>query len=422
MVNNVQKAVLGFASADANSWNIDTSDFTKPANWYRYMKIGDYSRVEEIEEGEYSDYTQLLLCSLRARQYSNWYSVLAFNELPLWTSYKRETDQLMRVACTVLSNRSFPWQASQSVKEIYYNGFSELSIVRGLAHLADDTDDVFQFLSDVYTDTILTHGSPFTVIASCLASYFAFVLNKYAEGKIGLTALESLDKEFLVSQLEEFIGIFCMISNFDSPCIKSYLDGIIDRESFNNSWTSCIFILSSWVDYLKANSLDTITALKDCTGKAGLNHELLNSIILAMILLIKSKGDTHITNALIQSALVNRHLLATLHGAYEAMLGINIYSKIGSLLSVGYIIAISDVSKHKSESPVLDMRANRVRDILSTLPANSDFNVPYFGHLKVLQSGNSAQDEGMYCSTTICCKNEDTQNNQVFVFYSERFV
>lgn len=82
---------MGWVTEFQSQWfnrNI-TLPVTNCVSWKRKTGGRWYGHYENVEKGEYSDDTQLMLATLRSLQYSNWFEYLAMVELPLWTPYAR---------------------------------------------------------------------------------------------------------------------------------------------------------------------------------------------------------------------------------------------------------------------------------------------------------------------------------------------
>lgn len=134
---------------------------------------------ETIHAGEYSDDTQLLLCTARAIvQGKNWLQHLAFIELPAWSAYERGGGGATKRAVEILANGSLPWSDEIDIERRlqYFNAGGNGVAMRILPHsLRGVHDDDFQATSRaIFLNGICTHGHPRALLGALLYGYVAW--------------------------------------------------------------------------------------------------------------------------------------------------------------------------------------------------------------------------------------------------------
>jgi ADP-ribosylglycohydrolase/catechol 2,3-dioxygenase-like lactoylglutathione lyase family enzyme len=134
---------------------------------------------ETIRAGEYSDDTQLLLCTARAIVHGgNWLQHLAFVELPTWSAYERGGGGATKRAVEILANGNLPWSDEIDVerRQQYFNAGGNGVAMRILPHsLKGAHDDNFLPTSKaIFLNGICTHGHPRALIGALLYGYVAW--------------------------------------------------------------------------------------------------------------------------------------------------------------------------------------------------------------------------------------------------------
>jgi ADP-ribosylglycohydrolase/catechol 2,3-dioxygenase-like lactoylglutathione lyase family enzyme len=134
---------------------------------------------ETIHAGEYSDDTQLFLCTARAIvQGRNWLQHLAFVELPTWSSYERGGGGATKRAVEILANGSLPWSDEIDIerKRRYFDAGGNGVAMRILPHsLRGAHDDEFLATSKaIFLNGICTHGHPRALLGALLYGYVAW--------------------------------------------------------------------------------------------------------------------------------------------------------------------------------------------------------------------------------------------------------
>lgn len=220
MMNNIKKqvfklnkalgAMFGAACGDAIGWpneRINKSKYTQiPKSnlyefkqWSRYAGGRFYPHNETIAAGEYSDDTQLILCTSRSLLYGNkWFDHFTKIELPFWTLYERGGGGATKRACNVWGNGRSPWahDNKSDEKKKYYNAGGNGVAMRILPHILylNNQNDFSTIAKNIIMDGITTHGHPRAILGALAYGYALWVLlNKHNKLDYG----ELIDKMLL---------------------------------------------------------------------------------------------------------------------------------------------------------------------------------------------------------------------------------
>lgn len=184
-------AFLGAAVGDALGWpnemparRVRSSDnragtFTTSFETWRRKSGGRFMpHEEEIRAGEFSDDTQLLLCSARSLLHrAEWLDHLVFREFPAWRLYQRGGGgATKRAVDTWLDGRS-PWSLPEDDSRLkaYFDAGGNGVAMRILPHAVVGThDESFHSTSQaILLNGICTHGHPRALLG---ALTYGFVL------------------------------------------------------------------------------------------------------------------------------------------------------------------------------------------------------------------------------------------------------
>jgi ADP-ribosylglycohydrolase/catechol 2,3-dioxygenase-like lactoylglutathione lyase family enzyme len=134
---------------------------------------------ETIHAGEYSDDTQLLLCTARAIvEGRHWLRRLAFVELPTWSAYERGGGGATKRAVEILANGTLPWSGEIDVEKRrqYFSAGGNGVAMRIIPHSlrgANDGDFVGTSKA-IFLNGICTHGHPRALLGALLYGYVAW--------------------------------------------------------------------------------------------------------------------------------------------------------------------------------------------------------------------------------------------------------
>ena len=183
-----QGAFLGAAVGDALGWpqempsksvdqqtgSSERSLVNEFQRWVRKSGGRYYLHEEVILPGEYSDDTQLILCTARSLFYgSQWWHHLTKQELPTWTCYERGGGGATKRAAQEWLTGLKPWSSPQNKKRYFDAGGNGVAM-RVMPHclLGAATDDFRVIAKNIVANGVCTHGHPRALVGA-LAYGFA---------------------------------------------------------------------------------------------------------------------------------------------------------------------------------------------------------------------------------------------------------
>ena len=190
LVARAQGAFLGAATGDALGWpqedrssRIGKSGETtrdRPRTgfqrWVRRSGGRYYSHEEIILAGEYSDDTQLLLCTARSLLHGvAWWQHLTKRELPVWPLYERGGGRATKSAIKAWLTGQEPWSSTQKQdREFYFNAGGNGVAMRIMPHclIGVKENDFGVVAKNILADGVCTHGHPRALVGA-LAYGFA---------------------------------------------------------------------------------------------------------------------------------------------------------------------------------------------------------------------------------------------------------
>lgn len=188
LIAKAQGAFLGAAVGDALGWpqeleakRVDKktgSTAEVPVNgfqqWIRRSGGQYYPHEEVILAGEYSDDTQLILCTARSLLYGKqWWHHLTKQELPTWTCYEQGGGGATKRAAKEWLTGIEPWSSPQNQKRYFDAGGNGVAM-RILPHcLLGATETNFEKIAkNIVANGVATHGHPRALVGA-LAYGFA---------------------------------------------------------------------------------------------------------------------------------------------------------------------------------------------------------------------------------------------------------
>jgi ADP-ribosylglycohydrolase/predicted enzyme related to lactoylglutathione lyase len=184
-------AFIAFAAGDAIGWPqelprkmIGKKSLGKPSTELRAWKRrggGQYYPHEEIiQQGEYSDDTQLMLAVARSRNIAGnaWWNVFTRTELPLWSLYERGGGGATKRAVNSWIKGVSPWIGGDRDVSRYFQAGGNGVAMRVLPHALfyAGSEDPSQLIRDVIMDGVATHGHPRALIGATSYAYAAWWL------------------------------------------------------------------------------------------------------------------------------------------------------------------------------------------------------------------------------------------------------
>ena len=186
-INKGVGAMLGAAFGDALGWpneRVAKSTASKQTQgqfhdfkrWTRRSGGRFFPHEEIIEEGEYSDDTQLILCLSRSLQKGEvWWDHFTKVELPFWSIYERGGGGATKRAVESWLDGVAPWSPNRKPQDLkqYFDAGGNGVAMRVLPHILHLGEKEFPEVAiNIFLDGITTHGHPRALLGA-LAYGFA---------------------------------------------------------------------------------------------------------------------------------------------------------------------------------------------------------------------------------------------------------
>lgn len=187
-----QGAFLGAAVGDALGWpqepeakRIDKKNFSQTEvlnngfqQWTRKSGGQYYPHQDVILAGEYSDDTQLILCTARSLFYGeSWWHHLTKRELPTWTCYERGGGGATKRAAQQWLAGIEPWSSSDKDKTRYFNAGGNGVAMRILPHcVLEVSENNFEKIAkNIIANGVTTHGHPRALVGALAYSFALWI-------------------------------------------------------------------------------------------------------------------------------------------------------------------------------------------------------------------------------------------------------
>lgn len=186
-------AILGAAVGDALGWpyeqnskNISKKELKDKGMFQKWIRRDGgrfWSHDEEINPGEYSDDTQLIIATARSLRYGDsWSKNFTKIELPAWLSYERGGGGATKRAAQAWKRGNSPWDLAKEKRadvEKYFNAGGNGVAMRILPHIFNKEGNFDEVMHQVILNGIFTHGHPRALIgATVYADALMYLLNK----------------------------------------------------------------------------------------------------------------------------------------------------------------------------------------------------------------------------------------------------
>lgn len=164
-------------ASNANKKNKPLSDFVE---WQRRSGGRYWSHSEKILAGEYSDDTQMNLAVARSILSGKpWVTYLSQTELPFWLEYERGGGSAVKRAAELWKKKTVPWKSNATDVKKYFDAGGNGAAMRVLPHvIAGHREGFDKLLSNVFQDSIITHGHPRAIVGALCYSYALMFLFK----------------------------------------------------------------------------------------------------------------------------------------------------------------------------------------------------------------------------------------------------
>jgi len=242
----IQAALLGAAVGDALGWpqeqrggrvggrgmaapNLIFRDWTRRAG-------GRFLLHEEIiKAGEYSDDTQLLICTARSiLQRKAWLQRFVQSELPTWGIYQRGAGGATKRAVEAWTSGKCPWAEAvgEQGRRRYFQAGGNGVAMRIMPHVAvsNSLTSYHQLKLAILLNGIATHGHPRALIGAAVYGYVAWIaLRNTATLPYGMLVEAALDNrdEWAILPNVQFLPE--QWSRFASRCYDAEFEVVWER-------------------------------------------------------------------------------------------------------------------------------------------------------------------------------------------------
>jgi ADP-ribosylglycohydrolase/catechol 2,3-dioxygenase-like lactoylglutathione lyase family enzyme len=187
----LRAALVGAAAGDALGWpqelrggRVGGRRNTAPGiafqEWSRRAGGRFLSHEERVRPGEYSDDTQLLICTARSiLQREAWLQQFVQNELPAWSVYQRGAGGATKRAAQAWASGTAPWSENfpEDDRKRYFQAGGNGVAMRIMPHVATASSQksFADLKAAILLNGIATHGHPRALIGAVLYGYVAWV-------------------------------------------------------------------------------------------------------------------------------------------------------------------------------------------------------------------------------------------------------
>jgi len=219
-----QGAFLGAAVGDALGWpqepeakrvdnkNAATESSNGFQQWVRKSGGQYYPHEEVILAGEYSDDTQLILCTARSLLHGEkWWHYFIKKELPTWTRYERGGGGATKRAAQLWLAGQEPWSSIEKNKKQYFEAGGNGVAMRIMPHcFLGATDTNFgNIAKNIVANGVCTHGHPRALVGALAYGFAVWVaFQKTGTLKYGEIIEQVLSAVNLWSKLPDLDNIF----------------------------------------------------------------------------------------------------------------------------------------------------------------------------------------------------------------------
>ena len=249
-----QGALLGSAIGDALGWpnEFNSGNTRKQGNkdnkfirWNRKCR-NPFWHVDEIEPGEYSDDTQLMLAVSRSLLYKEWKKCFTEIEYPFWLEYERGGGRAVKRAAIYCKKKDVPWKNKNNIVD-YYTAGGNGGLMRILPHVIRNIDkSLEEMIDEVIDDVIISHGHPRAILG---ATCYAYALYYLFHNKEIMKFSELID--VLIDGIKIWGG---------APNQNKFAEWLSFAEKnnaydYDDEWNNCYLFMSNMLHFIK-KSLD----------------------------------------------------------------------------------------------------------------------------------------------------------------------
>lgn len=346
-----------------------------------------------VEAGEYSDDTQLILCTARSRASTqNWWQKLVSQELPTWRLYQRGGGgATVRSVDSWLKGKA-PWDRSRKIDDVrkYFEAGGNGVAMRILPHcvIAADYNNFDDLAKAIVADGVTTHGHPRALVGALL---YGFVLWQ------ALRQTKTLKYGELVE-----IAMKNAASWSQRPDISDYWkdwndsQGAIAGEQYEKIWQDTVHetleLLYLCQDGLKQEALSIDREVLDRIGTFG-NQKGSGTITAVGAVFLASRYAADPLHGMLESAFAIGADTDTLCSMASAILGAICGSEwlqpyVTSVQDSNYLSAIADQLAERG-----DLAASGSQSVSKVSKTSLD---TFWAHLMTVDTGNIDLPDGRH--------------------------
>ena len=395
--------LIGFAVGDALAWGCKygrkLENVAELPVWERVEGFGSYSRVEDIDSGEFSDYTLQALCVARSLLYSNWFEYLYRNELPTWLAYSRGTLSTGKFSIANLV-KNLPWATDSNQTRNYYTLTDRGSIPRAIPHVIYNGKDLYTTLKSTFESAILTSGNPMTPLSACLYASALYYFMDVSESDLS-TMLSDI--------LESYLSKFMEVQNFSSKIISSYIQRSSDYINFAEQWHETISEINClMVEFDDTKDIRTYF-LEGINSKNIIIREVLYSICLSCSV----KSFEEAVDVISRSTYIDKHFVTSMvFSLLSARFPESKYPLY--FYSVQSRLYMSNLCKHYHNeeriAPILKTFKfyEDIVEEITSLQQGDTYNLDPIGQITILLTGDISKSAKNVCKASVCSLGGET--------------
>ncbi len=235
--------LLGGAIGDALGWPTAEKRHIPLKTKHGVDKIIDYipwesrmggkfnSYIEKIKMGEYTDDTQLTLCTARCIRGDGSFDVEKFSktEFPLWLDYARAAGMSSKHAANNLKKSTIEWhnnfysKVNEWIRDYRDSGSNGAAMRIAPLALVSQRD---KLIENIWINTIVSHGHPRALIGALLHGHSIYYLKNIDADKF--------DRDIFKNELINFISTlgYNYENNFLEKWLKRWNQGLDENKKF----------------------------------------------------------------------------------------------------------------------------------------------------------------------------------------------
>lgn len=420
MIDKYLGALLGAAVGDALGWpnEYNSKNINKniPKNkevfqkWVRRDGGRYWSHDEEIQPGEYSDDTQLIIATARSLQFGhNWNKYFTKIELPAWITYERGGGGATKRAANAWRRGNNPWSMEKEKKtdiERYFNAGGNGVAMRILPHIFRNEEKFDEVMHQVVLNGIYTHGHPRALVGATVYADALIYLGKN-EKTLGYGELIS----YLISRKDKW-GTFPKLQKMDVWLNNA--DNIL-KINYMDLWDSVveevINLLKITREGLDEGALDIGNSVLEKLGCFDKKVNGAGTITAVAAIYLASKYASSPRLALNEAAYLKNAdtdtlasmvggLLGMLHGSEFLSLSWLDVQDYDYLKNIAYLKPIESGESQKTKGVLLDYANPEFKSQLKQLKPGSTITVQPFNVLTVKEKKlNKVNTKGIMVNT-----------------------